>query len=447
MKRLVVLGHAKDRDRFCPRLECARDRSRLAVFLPRPGKHSDGQFVRKIGHSGRPQPESSLGSPLETSWSHDAITQVGARNPVISGPGMRLGIDLGGSKIELIAFDASGRERLRQRIRTPGNDYRATLEAICDLIARSENELGASGSIGIGTPGSLSRVTGRLRNSNSACLNGQALVQDLEALLGRPVRIANDANCFALSEATDGAAIGAEVVFGVILGTGVGGGIVVRGRALEVPTASLANGATIPFPGRSVKSCLGRPVTAAKPAASRLLSRDPGWQMTIGFLRAWCWTPTLSSHVRWVATGTANQRLCATRSAWRGHWRMSSMFSIRKSSFSEADSRISTDSTSLCRGYGHATYSPIAWTRALSRMFTAIPAASGAPRGYGMRSSLERLSRGKTTPRDCRSQRQAETAAANSARNSRPGPPTWRVMVTRSAGLPLPDLTHMGHRL
>jgi fructokinase len=150
-------------------------------------------------------------------------------------PVLRFGIDLGGSKIELIALDAAGRERLRRRVPTPRNDYRATLAAIHDLVVRSERELGATGSVGIGTPGSLSRATGRLRNSNSVCLNGQSIVQDLEALLGRPVRIANDANCFALSEAIDGAAAGAEVVFGVILGTGVGAGIVVRGRALSGP--------------------------------------------------------------------------------------------------------------------------------------------------------------------------------------------------------------------
>ncbi len=149
--------------------------------------------------------------------------------------GLRLGIDLGGSKIELIAFDATGHEHLRERIATPRNDYQATLEAIRGLVAHCERELGASGSVGIGTPGSLSRATGRLRNSNSVCLNGQMIVQDLEAMLGRPVRIANDANCFALSEATDGAAAGAEVVFGVILGTGVGAGIVVLGHALDGP--------------------------------------------------------------------------------------------------------------------------------------------------------------------------------------------------------------------
>ncbi|MEK6211810.1 MAG: ROK family protein [Pseudomonadota bacterium] len=163
-------------------------------------------------------------------------------------PEFRLGIDLGGSKIELIAFDAAGGERLRRRVPTPRNDYRATLAAIRELITQSERELGTGGSVGIGTPGSLSRATGRLRNSNSVYLNGQMIVQDLEALLGRPVRIANDANCFALSEATDGAAIGAEVVFGVILGTGVGAGIVVRGRALDGPNGIAGEWGHNPLP-------------------------------------------------------------------------------------------------------------------------------------------------------------------------------------------------------
>lgn len=145
----------------------------------------------------------------------------------------RFGIDLGGTKIELLALDDSGAERFRQRVATPSGDYVATLEAITGLVAAAELALGGSGSVGIATPGARSRLTGRVKNANSTCLNDQPLVQDLERLLARPVRIANDANCFALSEATDGAAAGANVVFGVILGTGVGGGIVVGGQALD----------------------------------------------------------------------------------------------------------------------------------------------------------------------------------------------------------------------
>jgi len=146
---------------------------------------------------------------------------------------MRIGIDLGGSKIEALALDARGRELARQRVATPRGDYRATLAAIAGLIEQLETRLGQTGSIGVGIPGALSGASGRVKNANSTCLIGQPLDRDLAARLQRPVRLANDANCFALSEATDGAAAGAAVVFGVILGTGVGGGIVVDGRLLE----------------------------------------------------------------------------------------------------------------------------------------------------------------------------------------------------------------------
>jgi predicted NBD/HSP70 family sugar kinase len=144
----------------------------------------------------------------------------------------RLGIDLGGSKIEIVALAADGSERFRRRVATPHDGYAAVLDAIAELVAAADAAVGSRGSIGIGTPGSVSRATGLLRGSNSICLNGQPVGVDLEQRLGREVRITNDANCFALSEATDGAGAGAETVFGVILGTGVGAGIVVRGRVL-----------------------------------------------------------------------------------------------------------------------------------------------------------------------------------------------------------------------
>ncbi|MFZ2267682.1 MAG: ROK family protein [Azonexus sp.] len=145
---------------------------------------------------------------------------------------MRLGIDLGGSKIEIIALADDGQELLRQRIATPQGDYPATLAAIAGLIANAEGELGRRGTVGIGIPGAESLVSGLVKNANSTCLIGQPLRQDLQARLGREIRLANDANCFALSEAIDGSGRGAEIVFGVILGTGVGGGIVVHGRVL-----------------------------------------------------------------------------------------------------------------------------------------------------------------------------------------------------------------------
>ena len=145
---------------------------------------------------------------------------------------MRLGVDLGGTKIEIIGLAADGRELLRRRIATPQGDYRATLTAIAGLVAEAEAELGQTGSVGIGIPGAESLRSGLIKNANSTCLIGQPLRHDLQTLLRREVRLANDANCFALSEAIDGAGRDVETVFGVILGTGVGGGIVIRRQVL-----------------------------------------------------------------------------------------------------------------------------------------------------------------------------------------------------------------------
>jgi len=146
---------------------------------------------------------------------------------------MRIGIDLGGSKIEIIALDAAGNALLRRRMPTPTGDYRNTLAAIKQLITGTEQQLCQQGTIGIGIPGSPSPTTALIRNANSTCLNGEPLQQDIQLLLQREVRIANDANCFALSEATDGAAAGAASVFGIILGTGTGGGVVINGKLHE----------------------------------------------------------------------------------------------------------------------------------------------------------------------------------------------------------------------
>jgi fructokinase len=159
-----------------------------------------------------------------------------------------LGIDLGGTKIEIIALDGHGQTQLRHRVRTPQGDYAATLEAICGLVDQAESELDCRGTVGIGTPGAISPATGLLKNSNSTCLNGRPLKEDLERLLGREIRIANDANCFALSEAIDGAASDAEVVFGVIIGTGTGAGIVVRKHLLTGPNAIAGEWGHNPLP-------------------------------------------------------------------------------------------------------------------------------------------------------------------------------------------------------
>lgn len=161
---------------------------------------------------------------------------------------MRIGIDLGGTKIELLALDQHGAELHRQRVNTPQGNYQATLETISHLISTTESILNLQGSIGICTPGSISPSTGLLRNSNSTCLNNQAFKQDLELILKRQIRIANDANCFALSEATDGAAVDADIVFGVIIGTGCGAGIVINQQLIDGPNAVAGEWGHNPLP-------------------------------------------------------------------------------------------------------------------------------------------------------------------------------------------------------
>jgi len=160
----------------------------------------------------------------------------------------RLGVDLGGTKIEIAALEPNGRECLRRRMPAPRDDYAATLQAISGLVSEADSALGGHGSIGIGTPGAISPATGLLRNSNSIWLNGKPLQADLETILGREVRIANDANCFALSEATDGAACDAAVVFGVIVGTGAGAGVVVNRGVLTGPNAIAGEWGHNPLP-------------------------------------------------------------------------------------------------------------------------------------------------------------------------------------------------------
>jgi len=146
---------------------------------------------------------------------------------------VRIGIDIGGTKIEGIALDGAGETRLRRRLAAPRGDYERTIEAVARLVSEIEEETGRMGTVGLGIPGTISSTTGRVKNANSTWLIGRPLADDLESTLRRPVRVANDANCFALSEAVDGAGAGAHVVFGVIVGTGTGGGIVVGGQVLQ----------------------------------------------------------------------------------------------------------------------------------------------------------------------------------------------------------------------
>ena len=161
---------------------------------------------------------------------------------------MRIGVDLGGTKIEAAALDPAGAIVSRRRVATPAGDYDATVEAVGALVDAMQAEAGRGTRVGIATPGARSLATGLMKNCNSTCLNGRPLKADLERRLDREVRMANDANCFALSEAVDGAGRGARVVFGVILGTGVGGGIVVDRRAIEGANAIAGEWGHNPLP-------------------------------------------------------------------------------------------------------------------------------------------------------------------------------------------------------
>ena len=161
---------------------------------------------------------------------------------------IRIGIDLGGTKIEGIALSEAGEELFRHRIATPQGHYKAILQSIAELINRIEQAVAQQGSIGICTPGSLSPATGLMRNSNSVCMNAKPVLTDLQEMLQRDIRIANDANCFALSEATDGAAKNASVVFGVIIGTGTGAGIVVDKKILVGPNSIAGEWGHNPLP-------------------------------------------------------------------------------------------------------------------------------------------------------------------------------------------------------
>jgi len=166
---------------------------------------------------------------------------------------MRIGIDLGGTKIEGVALGGRGEEIARHRRPTPNNDYDATIAAVVDVVETLERQAGIQGTIGVAMPGAISPATGLIKNANSICLNGKPFDRDLRAALGRDVRLANDANCFALSEAVDGAGQGFSTVFGVIAGTGVGGGIVMGQEVLTGPHAIAGEWGhnPLPWPGET----------------------------------------------------------------------------------------------------------------------------------------------------------------------------------------------------
>ena len=181
---------------------------------------------------------------------------------------LRIGVDLGGTKIEGIALAADVSTRLRRRVATPRGDYGATLQAVAGLVAAVDSELGVRGTLGVGIPGAESLASGLIKNANSTCLIGKPLRADLQGLRQREVRLANDANCFALSEASDGAGRDADVVFGAILGTGVGGGIVVDGKILGGANAIAGEWGHNPLPGPNdlpLPACYADVTVVSKP--------------------------------------------------------------------------------------------------------------------------------------------------------------------------------------
>jgi fructokinase len=189
---------------------------------------------------------------------------------------LKLGIDLGGTKVEIIALE-NGIQRLRRRAPTPQGDYQKTVKLIASLVEECERELGRQGSVGVGIPGTRSPDHGRIKNANSQCLIGQDLQADLEHRLQRPVRLANDADCFALSEACDGAGAGAASVFGVILGTGVGGGLVVNQQLLSGPNAITGEWGHNPMPWRRSEDGPSRRCYCGKDDCIETFLSGPGW--------------------------------------------------------------------------------------------------------------------------------------------------------------------------
>ena len=188
---------------------------------------------------------------------------------------MRIGIDLGGTKIEAVALDGQGKEQFRKRVRSPRGDYPGTIEAVASLVADAEAAAGSS-TVGIGIPGAISPATGLIKNANSTWLNGRPLAEDLAARLARPVRLANDANCLALSEAADGAAAGYPVVFGVIIGTGTGGGVVVNGHAVVGANAIGGEWGHNPMPWPDADEWPGGPCYCGRTGCIETMLSGPG---------------------------------------------------------------------------------------------------------------------------------------------------------------------------
>ena len=223
----------------------------------------------------------------------------------------RIGVDLGGTKIEAAAVDAAGAVHLRRRRPTPAGDYGATTAAIAALVSALERDLGARATVGIGIPGAISPANGLVKNANSTWLIGRPLQTDLEAALGRPVRLANDANCFTLSEAVDGAAAGFDSVFGVILGTGVGGGIAIGGRVFGGANAIAGEWGHNPLPWPTSAEIPGPPCYCGRSGCAETFLSGPGLAADHRRQAGFCLSP--SEIARRAAAGEPDCRATLVR--------------------------------------------------------------------------------------------------------------------------------------
>jgi len=225
---------------------------------------------------------------------------------------LRLGIDLGGSKIEIIALDHQDQTLLRKRLPTPQGNYQATLQTIVKLVTTTEQTLGQQGTVGIAIPGTLSPSTGLIKNANSTCLIGQPFDRDLSTLLQRPIRLSNDANCFVLSEARDGAAAGAAVVFGVIIGTGTGGGIAINQQVLTGPNAIAGEWGHNPLPWPQPHELPGPPCYCGKSGCLETFLSGPA--LAYDYQQATATPPTI---VALAQAGEKAAQACLARYADR----------------------------------------------------------------------------------------------------------------------------------
>jgi fructokinase len=285
---------------------------------------------------------------------------------------MRIGIDLGGTKIEGIVLDAGRKVRARRRIPSPRGDYDDTLSAICGMVEHLETECGATCSVGIGMPGAISPASGLVKNANSTWLNGRPFGPDLEDRLGREVRLANDADCFALSEAKDGAGAGCRTVFGVIIGTGTGGGIVHDGRLLSGPNAIAGEWGHNPLPWPHEDERPGPPCYCGKQGCIETWTSGPG--LAAAFERETGRTATAEEIAGAAQAGDPDSPV---------RWHPSSMFSIPTWWCWAAACRISARFTRCCPSFCRLMCFPIRYVHGSSAIAMEMPPAGAARHGSG----------------------------------------------------------------